>query len=140
MNICTSTHAKLSDELGVEVGSRLALVSTQLNGSLAPIAGRPLWQVILLDGASLVVLEPVLRDVDQLYSRSRRESSCWYVYKGKYKEDDRVACQTGFRPVHFRNSRRTVSLQFLAFVYAASGLVSKCPAFWLRPFLDMIQL
>jgi hypothetical protein len=34
-----------------------------------------------------------------------------------------------------RNSRRTVSLQFLAFVYAASGLASKCPAFWLRPFL-----
>ena len=41
-----------------------------------------------------------------------------------------VACKIDFRPVHFRNSRRTVSLQFLAFVYAASGLASKCPAFW----------
>src|SRR5271156_5857116 len=45
----------------------------------------------------------------------------------------RVACKIGFRPVHFRNFRHTVSLQFLAFVYAASGLASKCPAFWLKP-------
>jgi hypothetical protein len=44
-----------------------------------------------------------------------------------------VACKIGFRLVHFRNSRRTVSLQFLAFVYTASRLASKCPAFWLRP-------
>jgi hypothetical protein len=46
-----------------------------------------------------------------------------------------VACKIGFCTVHFRNSRRTVSLQFLAFVYAASGLASRYPTFWLRPFL-----
>jgi hypothetical protein len=39
-------------------------------------------------------------------------------------EDDTVACKIGFRFLQLRNSRRTVFLQLLAFVYARAGLAS----------------
>jgi len=52
-------HAKLFVELGVEVGSRLELISTDLNSSLAATVAEP-WFVFVASGASRLMLELIL--------------------------------------------------------------------------------